>query len=344
LTPASFSFLGGTVKILSVAVVGAVCGLALASRKRLGLSRFAFVTLLVIGTASLFLGNLALGSKAFIMYSFLPITWLFILKRRLRKWAPVLAFCLAGFYLAVVAPVVSTSRYKPMQAGEDPREHMIQSFYTWLGEEPSRSDESFFANQLDRFVNRQFDAVPVGFMVGEVKRSGLLLGETMQYASYAFIPRLIWPDKPSVTRGGWFSTYLGLYPTEADATTSMGMTAIGELYWNFGTWGVLIGMLAIGCLLGGLWRMAGADPRGKPIHMLLYVSIMIAMPDMPEAVTVFVSLALSFLTFKAVFLGMDLLSRRARRRAAIVHRSPAAALGEVNSNTGIAQTQQAINP
>jgi hypothetical protein len=138
----------------------------------------------------------------------------------------------------------------------------------------------------------------------------LLLGETMKYAGYAFIPRLIWPDKPSVTRGAWFSTRLGLFQTEADATTSIGMTAVGELYWNFGLPGVLLGMLAIGCGQGILWRMAGADPRGKPVHMLLYVSIMLSMSDMPEAVTVLVSLAVTFLTFKAAFVALDMFSRR----------------------------------
>jgi hypothetical protein len=106
---------------------------------------------------------------------------------------------------------------------------------------------------------------------------------------------------------------LGLFDSEAEATTAIGMTAVGELYWNFGILGVLVGMFAIGCFQGILWRMAGADPRGKPIHMLLYVAIVLSMADMPEAVTVFVSLAVTFLTFKAVFVVIDLLHRRQHR-------------------------------
>jgi hypothetical protein len=174
-------------------------------------------------------------------------------------------------------------------------------------------NQSFLEDQLDQFFKRQFDAVPVGFMVGEVDRSGLMLGETMKYAGYAFVPRVLWPDKPTVTRGAWFSSYLGLYDTEADATTAIGMTAAGELYWNFGIIGVLVGMIAIGCALGFLWNLASADPRGRPIHMLLYVSIMLSMPDMAEAVQVFVTLAVTFLTFKAAFVFMDVISRVGRR-------------------------------
>jgi hypothetical protein len=309
LSPSSFSFLGATAKILSVAVVGSVCAFAVTSRKGLGLSRYAYMAILMIGTAGLFFGNLASGSKAYIMFSFLPVFWLFIINRRLRVWTPALALVLGVFYLALVAPVVQTSRMRPLDEGENPREHLIDTFETWNREKPQELDQSFLADQLDQFLSRQFDALPVGFMVGEVKGSGLLLGETMKYASYAFIPRLLWPDKPTVTRGGWFSAYLGLYDTEAEATTAIGMTAVGELYWNFGAMGVLVGMLAIGCFQGILWRMAGADPRGKPIHMLLYVTILLSMPDMPEAITVFVSLTVMFLTFKAAFVMIDLFYR-----------------------------------
>ena len=313
LTPASFSFLGATTKIFSVAVVGSVSGFAITPRQRFGLSPVAYLGLLLVGTAGLFFGNLASSSKAYIMFSFLPITWFFIIRPKFRVWIPIIAISLGVFYLALVAPVVYTARQNPIQEGENPREHLIETFETWRKDRPGQLDPSFFSNQLGQFLNRQLDALPVGYIVGEVQSRGLLLGETMEYATYAFIPRLFWPDKPTVTRGAWFSTYLGAYRDEDEATTSIGMTAIGELYWNFGLGGVIAGMLVLGCAVGALWRMAGADPRGKPIHMLLYVSLMLGMSDMPEAITVLVSLTVSFLTFNAVFLGQKIFDRRRRR-------------------------------
>jgi hypothetical protein len=318
LSPTSFSFLGATAKILSVALVGSVCGFAVISHKTLGISRHAYRLILLVGTAGLFFGNLASGSKAYIMFSFLPVFWFFIMEKRLRVWMPALALILGMFYLGLVAPVVQTSRLRPLEEGENPRQHLIETFETWNRDEPKGLDQSFLADQFDQFVNRQFDAVPVGFMVGQVKESGLLLGETMEYASYAFIPRLLWPDKPTVTRGAWFSMQLGLFDSEAEATTAIGMTAVGELYWNFGILGVLVGMFAIGCFQGMLWRMAGADPRGKPIHMLLYVAIVLSMADMPEAVTAFVSLAVTFLTFKGVFVVIDLVGRQRHSETSLV--------------------------
>ncbi|HUS10202.1 MAG TPA: hypothetical protein VMZ30_07030 [Pyrinomonadaceae bacterium] len=322
INPSLFSFLGGTAKILAVALLGSVCGFAIVERQRMGLSRLGFFTILLLGTTGLFFGNLASDSKTYIMFSFLPLFWFFLIRRRLRVWVPPLALVLGLFYLATVAPVIQTARMRPVEVGTSTREHLIETFDNWRRETPAEISGSFLGDQLDRFFQRQFDAVPVGFLVGEVERSGLMLGETMKYAGYAFVPRLIWPDKPTVTRGGWFSTYLGLYDVEAEATTAIGMTAVGELYWNFGILGVLIGMCLMGCGLGYLWSLATADPRAKPIHMLLYVTVMLAMPDMAEAVTIFVSLVVAFLTFKAAFFFMDVLSLVGRKTGALTPTSP----------------------
>jgi hypothetical protein len=312
LSPQSFSFLGAGAKILSIAIVGSVCGFAITQSEKLGISRPLFATLLFLGTAGVFFGNLASGSKAYIMFSFLPVFWLCITKPRLRTWIPMLALGLATFYFFIVAPVVYTAREKPLLEGEDPRQHIVDSFNAWMKERPEVLSSTFVGEQVDQFLNRQFDVVPVGFIVGEVNSSGLLMGDSLKYAGYAFIPRVLWPDKPTVTRGAWFSTYLGLSENEAEATTSVGMTATGELYWNFGTAGVAIGMLIIGCLVGLLWRMAGSDPRGRPLHILLYVSTMLSITDMPEAVTVFVSITVTFITFKVAFIVFDTVARHLR--------------------------------
>src|SRR5207244_12742369 len=117
--------------IFSIAVVGSVCGFAVTSPEKMGITRPVFAMLLNIGTAGVLFGNLASGSKAYIMFSFLPVFWLCITKPRLRVWIPVLAVGLSSFYLLIVAPVVYTSRERPLQEGEDPRQHIVESFDTW---------------------------------------------------------------------------------------------------------------------------------------------------------------------------------------------------------------------
>ena len=129
---------------------------------------------------------------------------------------------------------------------------------------------------------------------------------SMSYAIYAFIPRLLWPNKPSVSRGAWFTAYLGAAAREEEATTSTGISATGELYWNFGVPGVAVGMCGIGLFYGLLWRMAGTNPQ-EPLHMLLYVLVSIpGMLDMPEAVTVYGGILSQFLLFSVIFYVMEM--------------------------------------
>jgi hypothetical protein len=119
----------------------------------------------------------------------------------------------------------------------------------------------------------------------------------MQYAAYSFIPRVLWPEKPNVSQGEWFNKYVGAAPG-----TSLGITAVGELYWNFAIPGVVIGMFVVGCGIGILWRMAGTDPLAQPLHMLLYVIITInGITDMPQAVSVLVAQVSYGLIFGTVF-------------------------------------------
>ena len=137
-------------------------------------------------------------------------------------------------------------------------------------------------------------------MVGEISRSGLQLGSTMTGLYYAFIPRIIWPEKPPVSRGAWFTTYLGMARSEAEATTSTGMTTVGEWYWNFGLAGVAVGMFLTGALLSGLWRLAGGYPVHKPASMVLYVAIIMNAMNFPDATSPIVSAVALYLLFGAL--------------------------------------------
>ncbi len=72
-------------------------------------------------------------------------------------------------------------------------------------------------------------------------------GDTLVDALYAFIPRVIWADKPmSAGSGDLVSHYTGM---TFGPDTSVGIGEIMELYVNFGSPGVWVGMAALGALL-----------------------------------------------------------------------------------------------
>jgi hypothetical protein len=119
----------------------------------------------------------------------------------------------------------------------------------------------------------------------------------MSNLAYAFIPRAFWPGKPVVNRGAWFTTYLRLSESEEEAVSSTGMFPAGELYWNFGLVGVVVGMLLLGFLYGGLWRMAGFDPRKGILNMLLYVGLTLPIFEIAEASSFLVGIVIDYLFF-----------------------------------------------
>jgi hypothetical protein len=72
-------------------------------------------------------------------------------------------------------------------------------------------------------------------------------GGTLIAVPLAFIPRLIWPDKPDVATGLLFNhEFFG----GGDQNTYISPSHLGELYWNFGWPGAVLGLLSIGVLLG----------------------------------------------------------------------------------------------
>jgi hypothetical protein len=281
-------FLGAIHGILAWSTIAALSSFALlASRERR--QGPGFWLLLGAGVLVEIVLNLNSGSKAYIMYSFLPVVWLMARDRGLRRYLPAAVGALAVVYLGVVAPIVTAARRSEMQPGETARDRILRA-----ADEPERGRVNL--SQYGReFLDRQFDSTAVGFLYGEVQRYGHMEGQTMDYLAYAFVPRAIWPSKPTVTRGAWFNLYLGQTLSPSDVTTSIGQTAIGELYWNFGIPAVILGMLFVGLYIGLLWRIASDTAHRDPARMLLYCVIMLSMVDMPEAGTVLVALTYNLL-------------------------------------------------
>ena len=144
--------------------------------------------------------------------------------------------------------------------------------------------------QLPKYLERAFDATAMACIYGEVQKTGFMNGEGLDYLVYAFIPRLVWPDKPTVTRGAWFTVYLGQARSEAKATTSLGLTAPGELYWNFGWPGVILGITLLGIMCSKLWKLATPFAERDPLRLLLHFGVTFSITHMAEAGSMFVAL------------------------------------------------------
>jgi len=289
------------VQVLKGFVLTSTCLLATVPRKRLPLSTTVFIAFMAIGMAGLLIINLSTNSKLEIMTAFLPIVWLCVLHPVLRKFLPIVAVGLTALYLGFVQPVVTRIRESENRGPAD----VLMGFSEALSGDGVRTNlSSGFNDQLEQFLYRGCISIPIGFLYRKVEENGLQFGASTVF-SYAFVPRFLWPDKPNVTRSAWFTYYLGFSPSEAEATSATGMTVVGELYWNFGLFGMLIGMLLVGLVTGKLWRMAGTDVLKHPLYMHLYVFLITSMwgleGDVTSQVTGLVATALIFaVLFKVV--------------------------------------------
>jgi hypothetical protein len=294
--------LGAITGVLAPASTAALCALALGP-VRGGRSKVAW-SLLAVGMGIEFVLGTAFNSKGLAMLALLPLLWLALCSRRRVVNLAVLVAAMAVLYLAVVVPIntaLRTSRGREQDFGP-------YSASAMQGAVQEPADASWL-ERSDLLLERLFDPMPVSYFVSEARLFGFQGGRTMAYTVYGLVPRIFWPEKPSTSQGAAFAAYVGLAPSAEEATTSLGQTAVGELYWNFGLSGVLLGMALLGILYGRLWTMAGANPLGDPVRWLLYVGLILGIPDQPAAG----SMALGLLYRLVVFGGILKLTAHLRR-------------------------------
>jgi hypothetical protein len=100
-------------------------------------------------------------------------------------------------------------------------------------------------------------------------------GRTLFYPTLAFfVPRILWPDKPKHTLGREFAETFRVIHI-LDEQTSISPTVTGELYWNFGVPGVLIGMALWGMLMRALYRRYGESPFPDPVRQAIHVVLLV---------------------------------------------------------------------
>jgi len=72
-------------------------------------------------------------------------------------------------------------------------------------------------------------------------------GYTLTPILATFVPKVVWSDKPDVPTGQLVNR--SFHVTDSD-DVFISPSHLGELYWNFGWWGVVLGMSIIGGILG----------------------------------------------------------------------------------------------
>ena len=98
-----------------------------------------------------------------------------------------------------------------------------------------------------------------------------LKGESYAGFLYSAIPRVIWPGKPRLDSGYWFSVRYGLR-SPGDLLTSINVPWLIEAYANFGFLGITLGMFLIGIVLAVVDRLFNSSEM-TPLSLLVGISL-----------------------------------------------------------------------
>lgn len=106
-----------------------------------------------------------------------------------------------------------------------------------------------------QWLARGSSAEQGGLVMMLAEQDGLLGPVLLEGLATIFVPRFLWPDKPLYQPGAWFTWYLGYADSPETATSSTAMMLPTELYWMFGTAGVVLGMAVMAVLYFWTWRL-----------------------------------------------------------------------------------------
>jgi hypothetical protein len=100
-------------------------------------------------------------------------------------------------------------------------------------------------------------------------------GATYAYFVVAFIPRMLWPDKPTAGNANLFYaiTY-GITDEEGAKTSSFGVSFLGETFINFGWVGVVLIMMLQGLIISVLEHIFGglkSGPGGQAVFIAFFI-------------------------------------------------------------------------
>ncbi|HWN11866.1 MAG TPA: O-antigen polysaccharide polymerase Wzy [Pyrinomonadaceae bacterium] len=100
-------------------------------------------------------------------------------------------------------------------------------------------------------------------------------GKTYSFFLVSFIPRIIWPDKPTAgSANGFYAVTYGVTTEEGAKTTTFGVSILGEAFMNFGWPGVILIMLVQGILIGAMQHSFGgkrSGPGGQAVFLCFFV-------------------------------------------------------------------------
>lgn len=212
------------------------------------------------------------GSIAFLMLFllfFLIINWHFY-----KKMPTKLIFFVLAAYI-VINPVKSEYRTYVWTSGHEYGVmekgvlfiSLIKNYYLGRG----RTENSIKSN-VETNINRMNHISVFAYVIDKTPKSvPFWEGETYKFLLVSYIPRVLWPNKPTAPQGNEFGHRYGLVEPWNFETT-FNLPWLPEFYANYGTIGVFLGMGLVGLFFRAL-VIFFSWPINYPLQYLIGLTI-----------------------------------------------------------------------
>jgi uncharacterized membrane protein len=226
------------------------------------------VLLGVMIPAALFAGLSTFSDKSLIMTLIgVPIIARWYMKRKIPWSFLVILLLLLVF---IVFPFYNTYRWSDASMAQSDRMMVTyQTVQSW------DSDRYLFFS-VRSLIRRLAMINSVAVVLRDVDRwVPYARGKTIFMPALTFfIPRVLWPDKPVSYFGRDFGRTFRV-TSYLSKDTFIAVTVPGELYWNFGLPGILLGMALLGMGLRVLYRRYGEGMGRDVVSLAIYILLLI---------------------------------------------------------------------
>ncbi len=183
-------------------------------------------------------------SKTQMLLPFFALAGGFMFDR--AHWRKLFILCsvLTFAYFSIFATIVNNGRNHPLydDANNSMAERMLIVSETWSDTVARSLSSSDSGTLLSRFAH----APTQSFLIERYDVGNP--GHTLDDAWAALVPRLLWPDKPIITRFG--SELDGLFAQRNFSQSSLAPTFSAEAYWNDGWLGLALISILLGLEIG----------------------------------------------------------------------------------------------
>ena len=255
---------------------------------------------------------------AFILAVLQTLTALFSSFLRLELLTPTIVFY-GGYFIGkgsikyvftprIVPPLIIMvifSLFFNTLAGN--RSHFIDTF---TGQNEVAADYTSYVDMREKdnerggLLERSSNIAQITNVVDLVERNGIYGGQASAPLIAAFIPRILWPDKPQVQLGAWFALEIGAASITASgrANNSVNMTVHGELYLDFGWLGIVLGGIMFGGLIAAFWNAAQFNESAYNVTGALWGGYLLyyALFGVGSDLQILVSLVSTYLMFMII--------------------------------------------